>query len=228
MIAVYRWFRRKGGRILKTVGTSLGVLLGCWVLAIALRLHSAASAPVGAFFVLGGSIQREIYVATLVKQSPQTPVLISHGSQDPCIWLIFRRDNAPMERVWLEHCANSTFENFFFGVPILQQWGVRKVQLITSQTHLPRAKWLAWIHFGARGIWVDTAIAPEQGIPGNRESWLKTSLDVTRSLLWAVVSQFFQPQCNDTNRLQEVDLKAWQNVGFKCEYQANLEEFYSD
>lgn len=224
MTEIRRWLSRKGRKIAKFVGVSLGIFLSCWLLAIALRLRAASSEPVGAFFVLGGSIQREIYVAQLVKQSPQTPVLISRGSDDPCIWLIFQRENAPMERVRLEHCANNTFENFFFGVPLLRQWGVRKVKLITSQTHLPRAKWLAQIHFGARGIWVETAIAPERGIPGNRESRLKTSLDVTRSLLWAAVSPLVQPQCNDTISLPAVDMAAWRLSGFKCEYQAGLED----
>lgn len=95
--------------------------------------------PVDTFLVLGGSINREIYVAKLATQYPDTPILISHGSDDPCIFLIFQREQAPMEKVLLEKCAESTFENFFFSLPTLNKWNAHKVKLITSATHLPRA-----------------------------------------------------------------------------------------
>lgn len=201
---------------------SLGIGLGIWLLLNTLILWSAASKPVDAFFVLGGSIRREIYVAQLVKQQPQIPILISQGSLAPCIWLIFQREQAPMEQVYLEQCADSTFDNFYFGIPILRQWGVHKVQLITSPTHLPRSQWLAQILLGAHGIWVQPDIVHEQGIPGNRESLLKTGADVTRSLIWAVISQFYQPQCSAITLLLEVNMQDWQHREFSCEHQGQL------
>lgn len=204
--------------------SAVGIAIASWLFGIALHLRAAADRPVDAFFVLGGSVRREVYVAELAKQSPQTPILISHGSEDPCIWLIFQREKAPMDRVLLEHCARNTFSNFYFGAPILRQWGARKVKMITSQTHLPRARWMAQIVFGAQGIWVETDVAKETGVPGNYESWLKTTLDVTRSLIWAVASQFVQPKCPDTLRLVEVDMEMWRKQGFKCEHQANLDD----
>jgi uncharacterized SAM-binding protein YcdF (DUF218 family) len=173
-------------------------------------------------FVLGGSIRREIYVAQLAKQYPQTPILISHGSPDPCILLIFQAELAELQNVWLEKCANSTFENFYYGIPILRRWGVHKVMLITSPSHLPRAKWMAQILLGAHGIWVEPEIVQELGIPGNRESWAKTGLDVTRSLFWAILSQIIQPQCSNVTRLTQVDMQAWENRGFHCEHQGGL------
>ena len=206
------------------------ILFGSGVLAsllliISLRLYVNGSQPVDAFFVLGGSIRREIYVANLAKQQSQIPILISSGSQEPCIWLIFQREKAPKEKVWLENCADSTFDNFYFGVPILEQWGVNKVKLITSPTHLPRAKWLAQILFGARSIWVEVETVKEQGIPGNQESTFKTALDVTRSLFWALLSQIAQPQCSQVTKLVDVDMKAWQDSGFKCERQGGIDRF---
>jgi uncharacterized SAM-binding protein YcdF (DUF218 family) len=189
----------------------------------ALTLWSAASAPVDTFFVLGGSIRREIYVAQLAKQHPDTRVLISQGSKDPCILQLFQRENAPIPQVWLEKCAKSTFENFYFNIPILHQWGVRKVKLITSPTHMPRAQWLARILLGAHGIWVETDLVEEQGIPGNRESWLKTGLDVARSVIWAGLSQVIHPRCSEVIPLSSVDLEAWRSSGFKCERQGGLD-----
>lgn len=209
---------------LRAVLASLVLILCGWLLANALALRSAAAAPVDTFLVLGGSIQREIYAAELSQQYPSTKILISQGSQDPCIWLIFERAGAAKSGVWLENCADSTFGNFYFSAPILQAWGSRKVKLITSETHLPRAMWLGQILLGAKGIWVELDIAPEQGVPGNQESWPKTGFDVARSLLWAALGQVYQPPCQQVRPLAAVDIDAWRQEGFKCEYQGQLED----
>lgn len=210
-------------KLLRQIGIGLGCLLGIWLIGLAVNLGIAATRPVDAFFVLGGSIQREIHVAELVKRSPEIPVLISSGSPDPCIWAIFQRENAPMQQVWIENCADSTFDNFFFSTPILQNWGVRKVQVITSETHLPRAMWLAKILLGAHGIWVKPDIVDEQGVPGNQESVLKTGLDVVRSLGWAIAGQFHRPQCDKIRQLATTNLEQWQGRRFRCERQGNVE-----
>ncbi|MBD0387736.1 MAG: YdcF family protein [Nostoc sp. C3-bin3] len=209
-------------QVLQKLTGGLYFVLGAWLIFTTITLVFASFQPVDAFFVLGGSIRREIYVAQQAKQYPQTPILISHGSPDPCIWLLFQAELAELQNVWLEKCANSTFENFYYGIPILRRWGVHKVMLITSQSHLPRAKWMAQILLGAHGIWVETEIVQESGVPGNRESWPKTGLDVTRSLFWAIVSQIIQPQCSNVTRLTQVDMQAWENRGFHCEHQGGL------
>jgi uncharacterized SAM-binding protein YcdF (DUF218 family) len=208
--------------MLQKFALSLCAVLAIWLIFITITLLNASSSPVDGFFVLGGSITREIYVAQQAKQSPETPILISRGSQDPCIWLIFQREVAPIQNVWLENCADSTFENFYYGIPILRRLGVHKVMLITSETHLPRAKWLGQILLGANGIWVEPVIVEEKGIPGNQESWLKTGADVTRSIFWAGLSQFIQPECSSVTRLPEVNMQDWQQRGFRCERQGNL------
>ncbi|UKO98067.1 YdcF family protein [Nostoc sp. UHCC 0870] len=213
---------RRWLHLLQKLSWGLCFLFGSWLILITINLFLAASQPVDAFFVLGGSIRREIYIAQTAKKNPQIPILISQGSQDPCIWLIFQREAADLQNVWLEKCAKSTFENFYYGIPILKQWGVHKVKLITSLTHLPRAKLMSQILFGAHGIWVEVAVVQETGIPGNQESVLKTTLDVTRSLLWAVLSQIIQPQCSNVTKLSDVDMQAWESQGFKCERQGNV------
>ncbi|MCA1991631.1 MAG: YdcF family protein [Coleofasciculus sp. S288] len=219
------WFRAKGKRRWLRFGLLSVVVLLCTVLLVnILRLQAAASGSLDAFLVLGGSVRREIYVAELAKQHPETRILISQGSQDPCILLIFQREKAPIRQVWLEKCADSTFDNFYFNIPILREWGVRKVKLITSPTHLPRAKWMAQILLGAHGIWVEAELVEEQGVPGNQESTLKTGLDVVRSLGWALLSQFVQPKCSQVTPLTEVNLQQWRRSGFKCEHQAGIEQ----
>lgn len=234
-----------------------GVVLGSCLIVNIIALMSSSSKPVDVLFVLGGSIQREVYVAMEATEhtqnKTQTRILISGGSQDPCIKLIFQRYSANLEstglkptslkstslksiglesvslqstifkNVWLEKCAKSTFGNFYYSIPILRRWHVHKVKLITSSSHLPRAKWMARILFGAHGIWVEPDIIQEKGVPGNRESWLKTSLDVTRSLFWAIISQFTEPQCEEVVRLADVDMDEWLDRGFKCERQGQIE-----
>ncbi|HEY9698977.1 MAG TPA: YdcF family protein [Trichocoleus sp.] len=208
----------------RRIRIGIGLFLAMWLLLMGLQLRSAARQPVEAFLVLGGSIRREIYVASLVQQFPEVPVLISSGSPPPCLWLIFQRAGASMHRVWLENCARSTFGNFFYSTPILQQWHVHKVKLITSPTHLPRALWLGRILLAAHGIWVEPEIVTEQGIPGNRESWLKTGLDMARGLLWAGISQIYQPTCQNLQLLEAIDRAEWNRQGFTCERQGNLEK----
>ncbi|MBE9212740.1 YdcF family protein [Plectonema cf. radiosum LEGE 06105] len=213
---------QKWWRFLQRFTIVMSLIVTIWLFFTSITVFFASSKPVDAFFVLGGSIKREIYVAQLAEKYPQIPILISSGSLDPCIWLIFQRQAAPMSNVWLEKCADSTFDNFYYSIPILQNWGVHKVKLITSMTHLPRAKWIAQILLGAHGMWVEPDIIQEQGIPGNREHWLKTGLDVTRSLVWAGLSQIIKPQCSHVIQLNKVNLQEWQSRGFKCERQGNL------
>ena len=213
-----RWRRLRLG-----IFYSLGILLGGWLLIVILKLSLNASKPLDAFFILGGSISREIYAAQLAKQHPEVPILISSGSLEPCIKIIFQRAEAFSEKVWLESCADSTFGNFYYGIPILKQWGVHKVGLITSGSHLRRAMGMARIQLGAHGIWVEPKIVPEQGVPGNQESSLKTILDLTRSLLWSIPAQFIQPQCSRMIRLTDVDMALWHQQGFKCEHQGGID-----
>lgn len=199
------------------------VLLFSLLLINVLKLPTAASGPVDAFFVLGGTLRREIHVADLAKQYPETRILISQGSKDPCNLLVFQRAKAPIHQVWLERCADSTFDNFYFNISLLQQWRVRKVRLITSTSHVPRAKWMAQILLGAHGIWVEPDITADWGIPKHPEFPLKTGLDVARSLVWALLSQVIQPQCSKVMPLSVVDVEAWRKRGrLKCEPQSGL------
>lgn len=220
-----RWLRLFRQRFLLAGMSILCFTLGIWMLNNAIVLHAASQKPLDAILVLGGSITREIYAAELAKQDPQIPILISGGSKDPCIWLIFQRANSPMQNVWLEKCAKTTFRNFYFSLPILKHWQVNNVKLITSPTHFPRAKWMAQIILGSHGIWIEPDLVKERGIPGNRESFIITTWGLIRSFSWAVVSQFYSPQCAELTRLSGVNIQVWQSQGFtvrQCERQANL------
>ncbi|WP_233258513.1 YdcF family protein [[Phormidium] sp. ETS-05] len=207
-----------------TIGLVMFFLLFGWLFLVDLEeIQSYANRPVDAILVLGGSIRREIYVAQLAKQSPEIPIIISGGSPDPCIFLIFQREGTPMEQVWLEKCAKSTVENFYFSLPILQKSGVKKLKVITSPTHLPRAQWIGQILAASHQIWMDVETVPEQGIPGNREFWLKTASGITHSLILGAIGQFYSPPpCTNLIKLADVNIPDWRQRGFKCERQGNI------
>jgi len=213
----------------------------CWLwIAIALAwlirkwqiLQNASQGEIDAFFVFGGGLHRELYVARLKKQYPDVPVLISKGSLQPYILSIFERLQAPIYNVWIEECANSTFDNCCFGLPILKSWQVKKVMLVTSASHLPRAKLLAQIILGAHGIWVESSSVTEICTPGNQESKLKTVLDAIRASAWAIVSQFYSCSCSNIIPLAEVKMNEWQDIGIDvncCQrYKFNLAGFAGD
>ncbi|MDJ0732103.1 MAG: YdcF family protein [Crocosphaera sp.] len=202
----------------------IGLILTSLAFNVFVRLPINSNHTVDGILVLGGSIRREIYAARIASQYQEVPIIVSQGSKPPCIKLIFQREQADMDNVWIEQCAHSTFDNFFFCVPFLQKHRVHKVKVITSQSHLPRAKWLAQIHLGAKGIAVEVDTPKERGVPGNHESDLKTFLDVTRSLMWAVVSQLIQPPCFQVTPLQAVNLSEWYDKGFSCESQGGLSQ----
>jgi hypothetical protein len=201
----------------------VALILGGFTLAQIIRLQFAAAGSVDAILVLGGSIKREIHVTQFAQTNPDIPIFISQGSAPPCVWLIFERDRASKQNVWLEQCAYSTFTNFTFSGELLKQSDVKKVKVITSASHLPRAKWLAQILLGAKGIAVEMETVEEEGIPGNQEFVLKTILDVIRSLIWVLIAQVYSPECDQVQPLNEVDMVQWELQGYECEHQGQLE-----
>ena len=118
----------------------MGLMVTSLAFNLLIRLPINSNHTVDGILVLGGSIRREIYAAQIASQYPEVPIIVSQGSKPPCIKLIFQREQARMDQVWVEQCAYSTFDNFFFCVPLLQRYGVHKVKVITSQSHLPRTK----------------------------------------------------------------------------------------
>ena len=216
----------------RTLWRSLFLLTALWLILLAIHLafnlivklpQNARATPDG-IFVLGGSISREIYAAKLAKENPNIPILIARGSADPCIVWVFERAKSPIDNVWLEVCSDSTFTNFMYGLPILENWQVRKVKLITSGTHIRRSQWLAKILLNSHGIAVDLAIAPEKGVPGNSESLLKTGIDLSRGIIWAFLSQAIEPNCKQVYPLGSVDLAAWEKRNFACERQGGFKK----
>ena len=217
-------FSALGRRWRRWLGWGLILAIALWASSLGTQLYRHAQQPADAILVLGGSIRREVVVADAIAQGNDLPVLISQGAQPPCTRLVFERVAAPLDQVWLETCAQSTFDNYRYSLPTLQQWQVQHVVVMTSPTHLPRAAWLARILLGSHGIWVEMQLVEEIGVPGNVENPLKTVLDVGRSLGWAIISQVYPAApCPRVFPLASVDLDEWNQQGFTCEHQADLD-----
>lgn len=196
----------------------IAIIFSSWFLLNLWQLSQLATKPVDGILVLGGSISREIYAAQFAQHHPQLPVIISQGSPTPCIQKIWQHFQNNRQQVWLERCADSTFDNFVYTLPILQQFKIHRLKVITSASHLPRAQWIGQLILGSHGIWVDMDVVREEGRPGNRENGLKTTLDVIRSLFWSGFSHLFQPSCSQVTNLINFNEQSSENLDFHCEY----------
>jgi len=64
----------------------------------------------------------------------------------------------------------------------LQQQGIGRVLVLTDDTHITRARTIAAIVLGSRGIAFTTVAIPTDGNP---EAWYKIPRDAARALIWA-------------------------------------------
>ena len=175
-----------------------------------------------AYLVLGGSAVREVYATKLKKAHPDSPVLISSGSPVPCLYLMWKKNSAPMSKVWTERCSTNTFENFVYSLPLLERWGVRKVFLVSDYPQLDRAMPIANILFTSHGMAVQAEVVP-QYITTDRKSKLEIYGLALMSVGWALVSQVYQPVCGHVTRLSEVNMDYWYEHGFHCEQQTGID-----
>ena len=103
--------------------------------------------------------QRAFYAATLYRQEKAPRILVSGGSipwqtgGDPTtpaeqMGEVLTLLGVPADAITLETKSRNTAENARFSAPILEDWGVERVILVTSAMHMPRAKAL----FEAQGV----------------------------------------------------------------------------
>ncbi len=93
-----------------------------------------------AIVVLGGeNTSRAEQSAALYKRGYATRILVTGKNEDKLIVKSLVAAGVPKEAVWVEPAATSTFENALFSVPILKQWKVKTVLLVTSCFHSRRA-----------------------------------------------------------------------------------------
>ncbi len=147
------------------------------------RLHTPMPQ---AILTLGGGEDREKFTANFALLHPDLEMWISTGTTAHKAAEIFESAGVESSRVHLDYRAVDTVTNFTTTVSSFQRLKIKHVYLLTSAFHMKRARAIAFIVFGSRGI-VFTPIE----IPSSRqsESALHILRDVVRSLVWLVTQK---------------------------------------
>jgi len=201
----------------------VALLLG-FIALRAVQCLDASGKETQAYLVLGGNALREVFATELAKAHPDRIILISGGSPDPCLWLLFEKNGAPMTRIWTEHCSQNTFENFVYSLPLLERMGVRKVSLVTEYPQVERALPIAWILFASHGMAVEFENSPGPRQRDDKPYYEQIGLILMASG-WAVSSQVYQPICQHLTQLPDIDMKAWYKKGFDCQPQTGVANY---
>ena len=134
-----------------------------------------------ALVVLGGHEAREKFAAELAKQYPNLPIWVSSGSPPYYVQKIFAARGITGDRLHLDYQAKDTVTNFTTLVDELQAQGIDSVYLITSDSHMTRARIVGEIVFGSRGILLKPLSVPSDSPPEPIEKSLR---DGARAILW--------------------------------------------
>ena len=136
-----------------------------------------------AILTLGGGPVREIFTAEFATSHPQLPVWVSTGSIEIIAREIFQGIGVDNRRVYIDRRATDTVTNFTTLVNDFKKQKIQHIYLITDDFHLPRAKAIALVVLGSKGI-TFTPIAIETNV--TPEPKIKIFRDVMRSLFWVI------------------------------------------
>ena len=138
-----------------------------------------------AILVLGGNSKRIQSAAEFSKLHPTLGVWVSDNrSQSALKRGIFQKVGIPEQRVHFDFSATDTVTNFTGMVKYFTAEDIRHLYLITSDYHMARARAIATLVLGSRGIVVTPVSIPSTG--SQPESKLRVVRDCIRSLLWIV------------------------------------------
>ncbi len=159
-------------------------LIVAFILIIPLRLAIAywQTPQPQAILTLGGGSNREEFTALFAQFYPDLKIWVSSGTRQDKARKIFRTVGIADYRLHLDYRATDTVTNFTTLVDVFQQQHIQHLFLITSAFHMPRAKAIATIILGSRGI-AFTPV-PVTSKPTESESILRIFRDILRSLLW--------------------------------------------
>lgn len=134
-----------------------------------------------AILTLGGRSAREAFTAEFAQMHPSLKVWISSGMNPSQAEPLFAAAGVDRSRVAFDFRATDTVTNFTTLVDEFAQLQIHHVYLITSDFHMARARAIAAIVFGSRGI-VTTPISGPSQVPD--ESNARVMRDVVRSVFW--------------------------------------------
>ncbi|MEM9273615.1 MAG: YdcF family protein [Cyanobacteria bacterium P01_F01_bin.143] len=135
-----------------------------------------------AILCLGGDHHREKLAAKLAQQNSDLMIWVSSGSDNKITNRIFRQAGIPHQRFFLDNRATDTVTNFTTLLADFKQYHIKHLYLITSDFHMPRARAIATIILGSRGIaFTSMEVRTKRKDP---EPKMKILRDVARSIFW--------------------------------------------
>ncbi|WP_072622031.1 YdcF family protein [Spirulina major] len=176
-------FKRKLPRPLRWIVVTSAIAVLTFNLHLLAQLHRAhqASPQPEAILVLGGDFEREYVAAYFAQEHPGLDLWISSGMPEAKSRAYFAQVGVDPQRLNYDRRAVDTVTNFTTMGPVFHAQNIRHLYLITSDFHLGRARFLAYLIFGHYGITVTPIAVPTQT---PNESWWEIVRDGGRGVLW--------------------------------------------
>ncbi|BAB78258.1 all7174 (plasmid) [Nostoc sp. PCC 7120 = FACHB-418] len=105
-----------------------------------------------AILTLGGGADKEEFTALFAQFYPDIKIWVSSGIEPQQARAIFHAAGITDSQFHLDYRATDTVTNFTSLVEDFQQQHIKHIFLITSKFHMPRAKAIATLVLGSRGI----------------------------------------------------------------------------
>lgn len=172
--------KRQGYRFYRLMICTLILLLLSFI-PVRLAIAYLQSPSPQAILTLGGGSDREAFTAHFAKNHPDLPIWVSSGQPPDQARHIFRSVGVPDSRVHLDRRAVDTVTNFTSLVADLKNQNINHIYLITSDFHMKRAKAIAFLVLGSRGITFTPAAIPSTK---PNETWSHILRDFGRAFLW--------------------------------------------
>jgi uncharacterized SAM-binding protein YcdF (DUF218 family) len=159
----------------------VAVVLGIFPIRLMIAHYQAPDPQ--AVLVLGGDPKREEAAAQLARFDPALEVWVSTGIPYEQSQQIFQSAGLSSSRVHWDYQATDTVTNFTTLVAALQRRQVQHVYIVTSDFHLSRARAIATIVLGSRGI-IFTPVAVSPTSPRSPEPITQIIRDTGRAIFW--------------------------------------------
>jgi uncharacterized SAM-binding protein YcdF (DUF218 family) len=172
--------KRHGHRFYRLMISTLILLLLAFI-PVRLAIAYSQSPSPQAILTLGGGGDREPFTAHFAKNYPSLKIWVSSGQAPDKARPIFHSVGIPDTRVHFDRRAVDTVTNFTSLVADFKSQNIHHIYLITSDFHMKRAKAIAFLVLGSRGI-AFTAVAIPTNTPP--ESWSHVLRDFGRALVW--------------------------------------------
>lgn len=137
-----------------------------------------------AILTLGGGANRQEFTALFAKFYPGIKIWVSSGLPPREARAIFQAEGITDDRFHLDYRAKDTVTNFTTLVEVFQQQRIQHIFLITSKFHLPRARAIATLVLGSRGIAFTPVSVPSEA--SELEPIDIIIRDIVRSLFWII------------------------------------------